>query len=145
MEVSPSPWSLWLRLLRTRVLKCKQRRLSITCQIQSLCINYSIVPSLKADPRCLGAVLNCWLARAETVSLKGAAGLLSFISWYKGKTSLWLGRDRRWKVNSFFLFLILESTNNVGFSYKFLFQMAYHKTGLQEKCAWTSDCSMNRL
>lgn len=32
----------------------------------------NIVLSLKSEPRCLGAILTCWLARAGTVSLKGA-------------------------------------------------------------------------
>lgn len=59
----------------------------------------SVVPSLKSEPRCLGANLNCWLARAETMSLKGTASLLSFASWYKREnvSKAW----KKQKVNSF--------------------------------------------
>ena len=36
-----------------------------------------VVLSLKPDSRSLAASLNCWLPRAETVSFKPAASLLS--------------------------------------------------------------------
>lgn len=39
--------------------------------------DFIIVLSLKPDSRRLAASLNCWLPRAETVSFKHAASLLS--------------------------------------------------------------------
>lgn len=74
MESPPSPWSLAVNITKNKSLEIQAKKTLHHMPDPEAQVNgdFNIVLSLKSEPRCLGAILTCWLGRAGTVSLKGA-------------------------------------------------------------------------
>lgn len=85
MEGSPLPWRLVFDITKNKSLEIQAKMTFPHMSDPEAQVNgdSTVVPSLQPDSRHLGASFNCWLPRAETVSFKDAASLLSSTSWYK--------------------------------------------------------------
>lgn len=82
------PWSLVVDITKNKSLEIQAKKTLHHMPDPKAQVNgdFNIVLSLKSEPRCLGAILTCWLERAETVLLKGTCKCIVFICCYKEKT-----------------------------------------------------------
>ena len=79
MEGSPLPWSLVVDMTKNKSLEIRAQRTFPHVSDPQAQVNGDSIAVLrpKPDSRHLAASLNCWLPRAEIVSFKHAASLLS--------------------------------------------------------------------